>query len=207
VKGIYGVGLLICFVFSANAQDRAFKTDFVKCAKTSEMSSRLACYDKLANESGLLDENAEAEAKAEVENWEVVTETSPVDDSKSVFLINYAQEPIIAGYEEVRPALHLRCLEGEPSAYISWGTFIGTGTAKLTTRYDSYNAQEEIWDISTDNTATFSSKPILVISYLGHADRFLARVAPYGENPVIAIFDVSGLSDVVEPLKKACELK
>ncbi len=192
-------------MFSANAQDSAFKTDFVKCAKKSEMSSRLACYDRLAEGSGLL--NEKGEAKAEVENWEVVTETSPVDDSKSVFLINYAQEPVIAGYEEVRPALHLRCLEGEPSAYISWGTFIGTDSVKLTTRYDSYDAQEETWDISTDNTATFSSKPVLVISYLGHADRFLARVTPYGENPVIATFDVSGLSDVVEPLKKACELK
>lgn len=204
MKGIYGLGLLICFVFSANAQDSAFKTDFVKCAKKSEMSSRLACFDRLAEESGLL--NEKGEAKGEVENWEVVEKTSPIDDSQSVFLTTYADEPVRTGYESIRPSLHIRCQEGSIDVYIAWGMFIGTDSARLTTRYDSYNADEDEWKVSTDNTATFARNSILEMSFLAAADRFIARVTPYGESPVVASFDVSGLSEIVGQVRKACDL-
>jgi len=35
-------------------------------------------------------------------------------------------------------------------------------------------------------------------------DNFLTQITPYGENPVMATFDIQGLKEAIKPLRKAC---
>lgn len=42
------------------------------------------------------------------------------------------------------------------------------------------------------------------IKELMDADRFVAQVTPYNDNPVTAIFDLTGLNQAVQPLQETC---
>ncbi|EIA1333958.1 hypothetical protein K6675_004653 [Vibrio parahaemolyticus] len=35
-------------------------------------------------------------------------------------------------------------------------------------------------------------------------EQLLTQITPYSESPVMATFDVSGLSEAIKPLRKAC---
>lgn len=188
--------------FSSVAKDKSLETEFAICANKSEMADRLICYDTLASKRDLL--NKTESSNSDTGNWVVDVETSPIDDSKTVFMSNLATDSSRVGYRDVRPSVHLRCQEGQLDFYISWNVFIGTDSALVTMRFGKNDAYDESWSISTNNKATFARHPDIKLRFLEKADTFLARVTPYSENPILAEFDIEGLSEAAKPLKQAC---
>lgn len=203
-KWIFFIALIFAMMPIADAQDSTFRAKFANCANKSE-SVRLSCYDELALKSGLI--NTTTEATSDAGNWEVQVDTSPMDDSKTVYISTIAVESIKVGYRYTRPRLHIRCKEGELNLYIAWGTFIGTGDANVTMRFGKNDAYDEKWGISTDRKATFASRPEFKLGFLEKADSFLARVTPYGESPILAKFDTRGLTEVSSSLKDVCNIR
>jgi type VI secretion system protein VasI len=103
------------------------------------------------------------------------------------------------------PTLILRCSRKKTDAYISWNDFLGGDEASVTTRVGKAQADKRSWQLSTDKTATFyPSGAVSFIKSLMRVDTLVASTTPYNESPVTAIFVVTGLTENIGPLQRAC---
>ena len=156
--------------------------------------------------------DARATDVPEKPKWESQIETSPIDDSLNVYLTIKADEPITGQYgRDARPVLLARCKENRTDVYVALGfrpdTDYGSGgsrTTRLTLRYGSEPATEAQYSLSTSGDAVFLGDAIPILKRMLKHDKLLLRVAPSGDSPQIATFDLSGLSGVIEPLRSAC---
>jgi type VI secretion system protein VasI len=183
--------------------------DIARCAAIESPAERLACYDALAKRLGLEGGKKVSTSDAPgVGKWRTSTETSPIDDSRNVYLRLDAEESIPSMLGTVRPTLYIRCKENRTELYISWGVYLGLDTTTLLTRLDSEKAKSATWHLSTDNEATFyPGSPISFIRNLLQHNTLLVQVTPYGESPVMVTFDLRGLEEAVKPLQEACNWK
>jgi type VI secretion system protein VasI len=167
---------------------------------------RLSCFDALAKTLGVSQPRVTAQPAARgTGKWIVRTETSPIDDSKNVYLTLEANETIsgMIGWE--RPSLVLRCKEKKPVAYIAWNVYLGLESTSILTRLDNEPATTSTWSISTDNKAAFyGDEAMPFIDTLAGHTRLLAQVTPYGEAPALVTFSLSGLNEAAKLLHKAC---
>lgn len=137
--------------------------------------------------------------------WVVSTGQNPLDDTTTTSLQLIADEGTGTYGDPIR--LVLRCESGKTDAYLIWYSFIGIDDAQVTVRIDSDPATTATYGISTNNQATFMrSSPETFVRNLVDRDaqRFVASVTPYSESPIVAVFDVAGLSAVVGPLRSEC---
>ncbi|NJD10219.1 MAG: hypothetical protein FIB01_07175 [Gemmatimonadetes bacterium] len=103
------------------------------------------------------------------------------------------------------PALILRCTDGKTEAYIDWHTYLAMDSATVSTTVGDATAVEQPWSVSTDSEASFfPGSPQSFIMQLLDAEKLVATTTPFGESAVTATFGVKGLSDTIEPLRKAC---
>ena len=175
------------------------------CTSIETPLARLACYDNLA---GRTNTNPQTSATGSLSaNWAVNIDTNPIDDSQSVVISTDAVEGR-SDYGRA-PALVLRCSSGETDFYIVWDDYIGSDEdAYVTSRVGDEQANRRLWGLSTDSTATFypGNQAGLVnhIMEIMNADRYVAQITPYNSSPVTAVFDVSGLTEVIKPLRDTC---
>lgn len=129
-------------------------------------------------------------------NWQVHIDTDPIDDSKKVTLMNIDTEN-----EKI---LVLRCSGGSTEVYIGWRDYLGS-EAYVTSRIGEEDARTREWSVSTNKTATFyPGDDSSFILRLLRAETFAARVIPYNENRVTAVWKLDGLEDAIVPLREAC---
>lgn len=140
-------------------------------------------------------------------NWKVRYDTSPIDDSRSVFIWTDAVEPVHLKYESHQPRLFVRCKESKLDVFIDWGFFIGVDSANITTRFDTDTAANSKVSISTDYEATFLSNAAYRLKQLEQAETLVARITPHGESTVTTRFNVGGLSAVTKRLKESCSIE
>lgn len=177
-----------------------------RCAEIGNPVERVACYDALAGDLGV------AEPEIEVRNsgsWTLATETSPIDDSTNVYLRVASNETIPGrfGTTSVRPILWIRCAENTTSVFVNWRTYLGLNNTRILYRIDNEQAENRRWNISTSNEAVglWSGRAsIPFIRRLLDRQTLLTQVTPYGESPVMVTFDISGLSDAIQPLRESC---
>lgn len=106
-----------------------------------------------------------------------------------------------------RIALFLRCKDGELNLWIKWGNYLGSDRPTVTLRIGAAPAKDERWRLSADKTATFHPFPLRlprVIQQLTAAGRFVAQVTPYNENPVTAVFDLTGIEEIAPQVLEPC---
>ena len=176
-----------------------------ECAAIKGDLERLECYDRLARELGLIKTTITPRI-AGTGKWKVSVEKNPVDDSKTVFLALLADEGKSKFGEAI--ALIIRCKSNKTELFINWSDYLGMESTHVLTRIGNAPAQQRSWSLSSDNTATFFPEaPIAFIKSLMSADKLVAQVTPYNENPVTAIFDIRGLSEAIKPLQETCRWK
>jgi type VI secretion system protein VasI len=172
------------------------------CAAIDGDLERLECYDRLAQSLGL--DRAQPVPTAVEGNgkWQVSVKTNPLDDTTTVVLGLYAGSGTSA--RGGRVLLILRCKSNKTEAYISWDDYLGS-EARATWRIGAEDARTSKWGLSTDKEATFYPyDAIAFIRQLLNADRLVAQVTPYSEDPVTAVFDLTGLTNAIRPLQNAC---
>lgn len=137
--------------------------------------------------------------------WNVSEKTDPLNDSKIItFLLecdsgrNSWGKPLylVIRHTYFSPEKH------DQDLFIVWGEYMGSDPVYVTTRTGQDNPSTGPWSISTDSKATFCLRPELYIPELLSADKFVVKATPYGENPVIAVFDVRGLKAAHEPYRE-----
>ncbi|MBC7155783.1 MAG: hypothetical protein H5U19_14500 [Rhodobacteraceae bacterium] len=167
--------------------------------------------DPMIDDAGAPDKKkAPSAVRAEYEAWRLRTSTNPIDDSKTVTL------SLVAETGESRlgnPVTFVaRCQSNKTEAYVIWGDYLGDDSRdvysewkNVTVRIGDGEARQERWGVSTDREATFA--PTWAGDFLKELldqNRLVLKTTPYGENPNIAIFDVSGLRGVLGELAGTC---
>lgn len=187
------------------SQQDDIKKRLATCASIKSDLERLVAYDKLAKDLGLI-KSASVLTIQGTGQWSVQETKNPVDDSKTVALYLKATGGKSKSGEDI--ALIIRCLSNKTELYINWQDYLGMDQTTVTTRIGTDPAQKFSWGISTDYKSTFySGSPISFIKALMKADKLIAQLTPYGESPVIATFDISGLTEAIKPLQSNCGWK
>ncbi len=148
-----------------------------------------------------------AELTAPAPKLQVRQEASPISDWINVTLTVRAEESVERYGETITPTLVIRCAENVTNWYINWGEFVGSDRTPVLLRYDGAPAKWENMTISTNYEATgvwTGSVAIPMIKRMIKTNQLVAAVTPRGENRRLATFDISGVRNVIEPLRSAC---
>jgi hypothetical protein len=142
--------------------------------------------------------------------WQVSTKKSEFDDSTTVHLILPAENEIEGWVTTYRPNLVLRCQEGEIDAIVDIGMPAeidpnrSLGAHIVRVRFDNNPAFEAYTKESSDGDALFFfTREYMVIDMLKSREMTFG-FTPFNADPVVTKFDLRGLSNVIEPLKEAC---
>lgn len=195
---------MICSIMldQINAQSESYRDEIAKCAVIKGELDRLECFDNLAKELGLIPTTTVSNVDG-AGKWITSIDTNPLDDSKTITLLLQADEGTSKYGDSV--SLVIRCSSNGMDVYINWNDYLGS-EASVTSRIGSKKAKTKKWTLSTTKKATFY--PANDVSFLREMlseKTFVAQVTPYNENPVMAVFDISGLSEAIIPLKETCE--
>lgn len=195
--------LFTIIFFSANTL-AAGKEDIGKCAAKKTDAERLICYDNIAKTLGV--EKLQTVVTVGKGKWIVKTDKSPINDTINVYLSLSSEQSVSSGYNTVTPMLLIRCAEGKTNAYITWDLYLGLESTKMLTRLDKAPAVTKTWSISTDNKAVFvSGNDMAFVKQLMLHQTLLTQITPYSQSPVMATFDIGGLSEAIKPLRDACK--
>ncbi len=193
--------MLPALLFSASSYSLD-KVDVAKCAANNSDASRLICYDNLAKSLGVSGPKTRIEKGAG--SWSVRVDKSPIDDSENVYMRVDSDNEIGSGYRTKRPSLHIRCAENKTNVFVTWGMYLGLNSTRMLTRFDDKKATTSSWYISTDNKAVFAKSDIPLAKSMMKYSKVLMQITPHSESPVMATFDISGLTEAIKPLRKSC---
>ncbi|EGR3971354.1 type VI secretion system-associated protein TagO [Vibrio cholerae] len=188
-------------LLSTSALSSELDKEIATCAAVNGELARLDCYDSLAKKHKLHMPQSVDIKTSDTGKWVVSEDINPVDDSKTITLVLEATSGKSKWNEKV--FFVARCKSNQTDVYISWNDYLGR-EASVLTRVGSDEAVTTRWSLSTDSKATFHRKPIAFLKTMEKADKLVAQITPYNENPLTAIFDTAGLSNALLPLRKTC---
>ena len=149
------------------------------------------------------------DAGAKPSDWRVRTETSPLDDSTSVFL-RTSGTPIQGPYgEDVIPRLHIRCVENSTAVYIHFGGHFMSDYlhGRVDYRIDDTPARHRQFSESNSHEALglwHGTGIGFIKSLFGH-DELYVRATPHSESWVSTTFRIGGLEEEITPLRHSCD--
>lgn len=185
----------------------ACAADGASCARIDNAGERLLCYDGVFR-TAVANETQTVESK-----WVIQTETSKIDDSKSVFLGLESDDdfPGKFGNGRRRANLTLRCMENSTSAILLFGDHFmadTNGYGDVTFRVDNQPAFTRGLDESTDHMALGlwnGGSAIPFIKKLFDGKTLVVRATPFSESPITATFTIAGLKEKIASLREACK--
>ena len=191
---------------AVGATEDTLQSQLARCATRIASIDRLHCYDRIVESLDLDSPLRNTERQGQ---WIVHTDTSPMDDSRTVQLRVDADDTIADrfGANRVRPVLHILCRENTTSLIVDWDIYIGIGQTRLRYRIDSETAQTATWSISTNHEAFGlwnGATSIGLIRQMFGRQNLLVQTTPYGENSVMVNFNITGLEEAIAPLREAC---
>ena len=173
------------------------------CPSIENDAARLACYDKEAEDS-LKNNNEQQETEGLMKkygDWIIDITESPLNDAKEVVIMRFSND-----FESRRSqaVLMLRCQRDKTDAFVSWDEYLGSNNMKVAYRIDKEEAKSVWWNASSNGQASFIPKPISFIKSLEGKESIYIEDEKYRGGRVSATFNISGIEEVIEPLKKAC---
>lgn len=146
-----------------------------------------------------------------VSKWRISSDTSAIDDSKTVHIQVASDNNVRGRFGGPGPAvLHLRCLENTTSATFSFNDqFMADiqGYGDITYRVDDRAAVKRGFQESTDNKwlgLWRGAQAIPFIKSLYGGEKLVARATPFNESQIEVTFSIFGLETAVKPLREAC---
>ncbi len=194
------------FSLSAIALLAATSIAAQECREVENDLDRLACYDR---ESGRTPVTETLDTPVE-SPWTVRSTQSEMTDDTTVVLTVRTESALPCGYSPSPATLVLRCSENKTVIYINTTCHLASGTGgygQVTYRFDDNSAETREFSDSTDNRALglwSGGKSIPLINKMFGNSSALFRFTPYGDSPVTARFDISGLEEAITPLREAC---
>lgn len=170
--------------------------------------------DKAAPAAAQAVEQPAAKPDAPASPWLVSEDVSPIDDSKTVVLLNTSKEMVKNrfGRNQGPATMVLRCQENTTALYINFaGQFMASSRynnyGDVTYRVDGEEAVTVGMDESTDHQSlglfTGGQSIPMIKRMIGH-DQIVVRATPYNESPLTLTFDISGLDKDISTLRETC---
>ncbi|WP_323784159.1 type VI secretion system-associated protein TagO [Thalassovita sp.] len=183
-----------------------------RCAALKIDKTRLACYDALFRATDTSSEQKPdvSQTLPNVDHWAVSTKQSPINDARNVILSTDAKEPTLGRFGNLtRATLLIACRENTTSLWIHFGGHFmsdyqhGTVTYRIDTapakkkRFRESNNHEALglWD---------GRSSIPVIKSLFDHQKLFVRATPHSESAIDVEFNLTGLADVIKPLREEC---
>jgi len=185
----------------------AAAADVAECVRIESDLDRLACYDKASGKTPT-ETNLNPTGK-----WGVRVEKSDFKDTTDVYMSVASDDPINCGrISGPRYAqLYLRCQENSTAIYISTQCHLTSSRyndyGSVDVRIDDARSRKIPMDSSTSNDSLglwSGGRAIPFIKTMLGGDIMLVRFTPYGESPVTARFQISGLDEAIKPLRESC---
>jgi hypothetical protein len=203
MKPILVVALLLVASPMAVAQEDEIKKSLATCAALENESTRLDCYDQLAQAAARVPTEApeapESKFKGTAGKWSVASAINPVDDSRTVVLA------LVDDADSLQ--LIFRCQQGKPEIYVNAAKYLGSDSTQVLTRIGDAKAETKRWPVSLNHKAVlYPGDPGTFIKRLLTIERLVVQVNSFSEGPITAVFKLGRLPDVVAPLKEACRL-
>lgn len=181
-----------------------------ECARIRRDVERLVCFDALAVSRGYQPTGTRS---TQTGKWTINETVNPIDDTRQVTLSLTAEPASSTSRFGGRPNFIARCRSNETEAYILWHTYVGDDSSSpysewkhVTVRVGSAQAERQRWTVSTDRRATFApSWAGNLLRRMAESNSLIAQMTPYGENPMTAIFDTTGMADALAPLMEVCD--
>lgn len=194
-------------VTAAASANSVVADDLSGCGEISSDLDRLACYDKVSGRTPA------AQFQSPAGKWGVRVDKSQFKDTTDVFMSIASDDPINCG-RITGPAyakLYLRCHENTTAIYISTQCHLTSSRyndyGKVEVRIDDAPSRIISMDSSTSNDSLglwSGGQAIPLIKSMIGKDIMLTRFTPYGESPVTARFQISGLEEAIKPLRESC---
>jgi len=174
----------------------------VQCAAAENPISRLACFDRLASDRGA-SANTSPSTPPGAGKWQTNTKTDPLTD-KAVYTAAVFADTAEGKFGKPI-GLFVRCKDNRTEMYVTWNSYLGRDEAMVTYRIDKEPAKASRWGLSTDNTATFfPGSPVPTLKKLANSSSFVANLTPYNDNPITAVFDMTGADKALADIRKGC---
>lgn len=198
------VRLLVLLAVTAASQNVLGET-LQTCAAVENAEGRLACYDEIAKAATTTTETTVAS------QWKVDVQTSPIDDTKNVFLTVVGENGLKNRYgQEADLSFYIACRENVTSAFFVFGGHFMSdiqGRGQVTYRVDQAKARSQSFTVSTDNEALglwSGGSAIPFIKGLFGGKRMYVEATPFSESTVSDFLPVSGLEEAIAPLRESC---
>lgn len=142
--------------------------------------------------------------------WSVHNSGNSLDDTKTVTISLTSKSGVSRNGD---PIVFIgRCKSNKTEVFVDWRDFLGDDSRDVysawkdvTIRIGKTPAKTQRWGISTDRKVTFAPDwPGTLLKELLDQEVLVLQTTPYGENPTTAIFDVSGLRNVLGELATTC---
>jgi len=187
--------LLACKAFAQNdtaAPGMDLGSRLEEASRIEDPTLRLEAYDGIVHDYELSTQDL---ISIGASKWIDSSVTDPLDDSQTVVLMLDADP---GDDNSGHPVSLIFRSDGQGSElYINWNASVGD-RSRVTIRVGFAPAETAEWTISTDGKATFYPKnPVDLMRRMQEADSLVARVTPSSGKPVLAIFDVRGLSPIL----------
>lgn len=203
---LYGVVSLLLLAGESFAQDPSVLAARL-CAGIAEPTNRLRCYDTAFPRAAAAPPAAEEPPQAEDSaSWDVLEESSPIDDSKTISAFLNAASIQYTGIGSADAGLLLRCKEHRTFAIITTSMFMTSEQVDVTVRIGSADARKFRWDRATNYKAVglwSGQQAIPFIRSLIGADKLAIRIQD--RDRLDATFSLGDLHPVVVKLAAACD--
>jgi len=177
------------------------------CAALKKDADRLECFDLIFKKSVVQN----PVPTGSTGKWVVRVEKSKIDDTENAFVWLNAKEDRKNRYgQEGYDSIHINCRENTTDIYFHFaGDFMSstTGGGKITYRIDKTKAKKKNFRQSNNNKALglwSGGKAIPFIKAMFGKNTLLVRATPYNQSAVTVEFDIRGLDNAINPLRKAC---
>ena len=164
----------------------------------------LVLAESPAVEEPVGDEDTDDAVSATSGDWVIGDiESDPLTDEPTALLGLISESGTNAFGDPI--TLLIRCRNGETDLFISWGDYLGSGPARVTTRVGYGEPRARRWSLSTDGTATFlTGDAISFVKNLIGETSLVAQTQPYREGNSKALFDLTGIEDALVNVREAC---
>lgn len=140
-------------------------------------------------------------------NWRVREIVNPINSAKTTIMSLSAESG--KSKDGVVPDLVIRCIgNNKIDFYINWNDFLSVSNIDVLTKIGDEKAETMKWRPSSCKEKSFYlGSPVKFVERMLEDNKFLAQVTPYGESQITAVFNTSGIKNVIKPLQENCGWK
>lgn len=181
---------------------RIMKDSLAKCTSIEHMGDRLDCFDKLTHQQKQTGKKNGSRNKS----WVIRKNISPIDDSASLSLTANARETFKTyGGDSVRPVFSVACDPERTVVMLSTGHYMTKGNYFFETRIGKNKSSALSWRMDEKGKAAYLEMQTRdFIKKLIVSDQLAIQIGSTKEPNSVLTFDLTGLADENEELKKFC---